>query len=61
MIRLRWIDFISKWEPSNMTKTTFKKTKRINKTKKKRRKNSMKESWKTILISKIKCKKKKWN
>lgn len=61
-IKLKWIDIISKWVLSNMIKTIFRKMKRrINKMKKKRRKNSMKGSWKMIPINKIKCNKKKWN
>jgi hypothetical protein len=60
-INLRWTDSISKWEPSNMIKTTFKTMKIISKTKKKKRKNNMKESWKMMWINKIKCNYKKMN
>jgi hypothetical protein len=56
---LRWTDSISKWEPSNMIKTTFKTMMITSKTKKKKRKNNMKESWKMMWINKIKCSYKK--
>ena len=59
-INLRWIDIISKWVLSNMIKIIFRKMKkRINRMKKRRRKNRMKGNWKKMLISNNKCNKKK--
>ena len=59
-INLKWTDIISKWVLSNMIKTIFRRMKkRINRMKKRRRKNRMKGNWKKMLISNNKCNKKK--